>query len=57
MSYANLILFSSVLPSYDTDKKDNKADDRTRGSKSDIPARDEKMNYGQFLSVMKGLKR
>nr|DAE92320.1 MAG TPA: hypothetical protein [Siphoviridae sp. ctLoY15] len=46
MSYANIMLYSSVIPSYDYDKKDKKSP-----HKKETPT-----NYGAFVSKLKALQ-
>lgn len=51
MSYANLIMYSSVLPSYDDEDSENsqksieKEEHKTQG-----------LGFGEFMSLMKGLQ-
>nr|DAQ96864.1 MAG TPA: hypothetical protein [Caudoviricetes sp.] len=46
MSYANVMLYSSVIPSYDNDKKDKKEEPK-KGTRTD---------FAGFLSKLKAIQ-
>nr|DAR83927.1 MAG TPA: hypothetical protein [Caudoviricetes sp.] len=46
MSYANVILYSSVIPSYDNDKKDKK----------ESPKNETRTDFAGFLSKLKAIQ-
>nr|DAJ56933.1 MAG TPA: hypothetical protein [Caudoviricetes sp.] len=46
MSYANVMLYSSVIPSYDYDKKDKKEE----------PKKGTQTNFAGFLSKLKSFQ-
>lgn len=52
MSYANLILYSSVLPSYD-----DEGNDWTNGTAKGINEgkKTQGLGFGEFMGLMKGL--
>jgi len=46
MSYANVMLYSSVIPSYDNDKKDKK----------EAPKNEARTDFAGFLSKLKAIQ-
>nr|DAK71988.1 MAG TPA: hypothetical protein [Caudoviricetes sp.] len=46
MSYANVMLYSSVIPSYDNDKKDKK----------ESPKNETRTDFASFLSKLKAIQ-
>ena len=54
MSYENLVLYGATIPSIDTDKKDNKNNDKS--DKNEVIRADDPANWDKMRSLFKNSK-